>query len=343
MNALEIQGLGKRFGGVAALDNLSLQVAAGDFCVLLGPSGCGKSTLLRVIAGLEPATTGNVYIEGQRVTDLEPKDRDVAMVFQNYALYPHMTVYENLAFPLRVRREPREQIDHRVREAASLLRIENLLGRRPRELSGGQRQRVAIGRAIVRRPKLFLYDEPLSNLDAQLRLAMRVELARLHRHLGTTAIYVTHDQVEAMTLGTRIALMNTGRFEQIGTPSELYDHPVTRFVATFVGSPAMNMIEGRIDKGQFVGGGLLLSVTGRDGPVTLGLRPEDVEVVEGGAWDGVVDLVENLGAEILVYVRCGGVMLVLRVAGGRNMAPQQKVTLTPRRIHLYDPSGYRRE
>jgi ABC-type sugar transport system ATPase subunit len=342
MNALELRGVVKRFDRMTAVDSVSLDVRPGEFCVLLGPSGCGKSTLLRLIAGLEVVTAGEILIGGERVTDLEPGERDVAMVFQQYALYPHLTVYNNLAFPLRARRMPRREIDARVREVAALLQIDALLDRRPRALSGGQRQRVAIGRSIVRRPKLFLFDEPLSNLDAQLRLTMRAELARLHRRLGTTVIYVTHDQTEAMTLGTRIALMNAGRIEQCGEPAALYDRPATVFAAAFVGNPAMNLIDGRIEGGRFVGRGMTAPVDGPDGPATLGIRPEALAIDPDGPWTGTVDLVEQLGAETLLHIRCGDALLVSRVAGRSPLGPQQPVRLTPRSLHLFDPSGRRR-
>jgi ABC-type sugar transport system ATPase subunit len=343
MNALELRGVVKRFDRVTAVDGVSLDVRPGEFCVLLGPSGCGKSTLLRLIAGLEAVTAGEIFIGGERVTDREPGERDVAMVFQQYALYPHLTVYDNLAFPLRARRMPRREIDGRVREIAALLQIEALLDRRPRALSGGQRQRVAIGRAIVRRPALFLFDEPLSNLDAQLRLAMRAELARLHRRLGTTVIYVTHDQTEAMTLGTRIALMNAGRLEQVGEPAALYDRPATVFAAAFVGNPAMNLIDGRIEDGCFTGRGVTMPVNGPDGPATLGVRPEALAVDPGGPWEGTVDLVEQLGAEAWLHVRCGEALLVVRVPGRPPLQPRQPVRLTPRILHLFDSSGRRNQ
>ena len=342
MNALELRGVVKRFDRMTAVDRVSLDVRPGEFCVLLGPSGCGKSTLLRLIAGLEVVTAGEILIGGVRVNDLEPGERDVAMVFQQYALYPHLTVYNNLAFPLRARRMPRREIDARVREVAALLQIDALLDRRPRALSGGQQQRVAIGRSIVRRPKLFLFDEPLSNLDAQLRLTMRAELARLHRRLGTTVIYVTHDQTEAMTLGTRIALMNAGRLEQIGTPEELYDRPATVFAAAFVGNPAMNLIDGRIEGSRFVGRGVTAPVAGPDGPVTLGIRPEALTIDPDGSWAGTVDLVEQLGAEAWLHVRCGEALLVVRVPGRPLLQPRQPVRLAPRALHLFDPDGKRR-
>jgi ABC-type sugar transport system ATPase subunit len=343
MNALELRGVVKRFDRIAAVDGVSLSVDAGAFFVLLGPSGCGKSTLLRLIAGLERVTEGEILIGGERVTNREPGERDVAMVFQHYALYPHLTVYENLAFPLRVRRLPRAEIDGRVRETAALLKIDRWLSQKPRSLSGGQRQRVAIGRAIVRRPKLFLFDEPLSNLDAQLRLAMRAELARLHRHLGTTVVYVTHDQTEAMTLGTRIALMRAGRLEQAGPPQELYDRPQTTFAAGFIGNPAMNLIEGRIERGRFTGHGLTWPVNGPDGPATLGIRPESLQIDSEGTWEGTVDLVEHLGAEMLIHVRCGEALLVARLPGRTPAQPREPVRLTPRAWHLFDGSGRRRD
>ncbi len=328
MKALEVSDASKRFGDGVAVDRISLTIDSGEFFVLLGPSGCGKSTLLRLIAGLESPTEGSIFIGERDVTALEPGDRDVAMVFQSYALYPHLTVAENLAFPLKVRKIPRAERDRRVVEVAGMLQLGELLSRLPRELSGGQRQRVAIGRAIVRRPKLFLFDEPLSNLDAQLRLSMRAELARLHRRLGATSVYVTHDQVEAMTLGTRIALLNRGRVEQIGTPAELYEKPATRFAAAFLGSPSMNLIP--------VG---MMTCDAPAGAKELGVRPEDLGVGEG-PWRGTIDLVENLGAEVLVHVRCGEVMLVVKGKPGEWMAGAV-VDLAPRRIHWFGRDGRR--
>ncbi|MBI4566206.1 MAG: ABC transporter ATP-binding protein [Planctomycetes bacterium] len=342
MSALEIREATKRFGDVAAVDGVSLEVEPGAFCVLLGPSGCGKSTLLRLIAGLETPTGGRIAIGGRDVTGLEPKERDIAMVFQIYAHYPHLSVFDNMAFPLRVRRIGEPEVRQRVEEAAELLQLSELLKRRPRELSGGQRQRVAIGRAIVRRPKLFLFDEPLSNLDAKLRHQMRAELARLHRHLNATSIYVTHDQVEAMTLSTRIALMNAGRFEQVGSPQEMYDRPATRFAAAFVGSPAMNLIEGRVEGRTFEGAGLRLDVEVQtSGAATLGVRPEDLELVEQGPWSGKVDLVEYLGAETLIHVRCGDLVLVVRTPQASDVEQGRNISFRPRRVHLFDPSGRR--
>jgi ABC-type sugar transport system ATPase subunit len=328
---LRLEHVAKRFGKQAAVEEVSLELDRGEFCVLLGPSGCGKSTLLRLVAGLERPTEGRVEIDGRDVTGVDPADRDVAMVFQNYALYPHMTVRENLAFPLVTRRV--SDPDARVRDAAELLQIEDLLDRLPRQLSGGQRQRVAIGRAIVRRPKLFLFDEPLSNLDAQLRAETRVELARLHARLGATVLYVTHDQLEAMTLGTRVVLLRRGRVEQQGTPDELYRHPRTPFVARFIGSPPMNLVEGEVRSGRFIGP-VEFPVEADDGPAILGVRPEDLASGDG-PWEGTVEVVENLGAEAYVHVRIDGMLMTLRT--GREAAPATgtRVKLAPQHVHLF--------
>src|SRR5215211_6227391 len=282
-------------GNVEAVRAVSLDVDDGSFCVLVGPSGCGKSTLLRMVAGLETITAGTIRIGERVVNEIEPSERDIAMVFQNYALYPHMNVYDNMAYGLRNRRTPKPEIDARVREAARILSIEPFLARRPRELSGGQRQRVAMGRAIVRKPRVFLFDEPLSNLDAKLRVQMRVEIKRLQRALGVTAVYVTHDQVEAMTLSDQLVVMNAGQVEQIGTPAEVYRRPQTRYVATFIGSPPMNILPGRVDGASSVavGDGRLAVTDMRPGlaagsPIEVGLRPEDLRV--GPAGSGAVDL-----------------------------------------------------
>ena len=276
---LYINNLAKRFGKTAALEDINLTVKEGEFCILLGPSGCGKSTLLRIIAGIENAASGEVFIENRNVTALAPKARDVAMVFQGYALYPHMSVKENLLFPLKMIKMPRDEAEARISEAAHLLSIGDLIPRYPRELSGGQRQRAAIGRTIVRRPKLFLFDEPLSNLDAMLRVKMRVELAALHKRLGATIIYVTHDQTEAMTLGEKVVIMEEGRIQQTGTPSEVYNRPQNLFVARFIGSPEMNFLEGEIsDEGTFRSAALTLGLEQKfpPGPASLGIRPEDI-------------------------------------------------------------------
>jgi len=328
---LAIENARKTFGRTVAVDDVNLNVAPGEFCVLLGPSGCGKSTLLRLVAGLEETSSGSIRIDGEDVTHKEPGDRDVAMVFQNYALYPHMTVRKNLAFPLETRKVP--EAENRVRETAELLQITDLLDRLPRELSGGQRQRVAIGRAIVRRPKLFLFDEPLSNLDAQLRGDMRAELAMLHRRLEATILYVTHDQIEAMTLATRIVLLNRGRIEQEGTPEEMYRHPRTLFAGRFIGSPPMNAVAGEVKGGRFEGP-LTWPVKAADGPATLGVRPEDLQITDG-PWRGVIDRVEYLGAERYLHINAGGIQIVVRVGPRGAFRKGDEIGLSPERVHLF--------
>ncbi len=301
--AISLRAVSKRYGDersgfVQAVDEVSIDVADGQLVVLVGPSGCGKTTLLRLIAGLETPTGGDILIDGRRVNDVEPKDRDVAMVFQDYALYPHMSVYENMAFGLRARRVPGSEIDGMIRKAAETVGVGPLLRRKPRELSGGQRQRVALGRAIVRSPKAFLLDEPLSNLDAQLRARLRVELAELHRRLGTTMVYVTHDQTEAMTLGDRIVVLNDGRVQQAGSPGSLYDEPDNAFVAAFIGSPPMNLIPD--GKGEL-----------------LGLRPEAMKLVEASdaaaRFTAVAGVAEHLGFERLVHATAGVVPIIIRL------------------------------
>jgi multiple sugar transport system ATP-binding protein len=311
---IELQTVVKTFpNGVRAVDGVDLTIEDGEFMVLVGPSGCGKTTLLRCIAGLEEVTDGAILIGDRDVTDVNPKNRDIAMVFQNYALYPHMTVRKNIAFGLRVRRTPRAEVEARIAEAARLLGLEDLLDRRPLQLSGGQRQRVAMGRAIARRPRVYLMDEPLSNLDAKLRVRVRADLAQLHAQLGVTTVYVTHDQVEAMTLGQRAAVMNAGKIQQVDTPQGLYWTPVNLFVAAFIGSPSMNLVEARIDDGalRFAGFSLPLSELGPGAGelpqrVILGIRPEhfaEVEEDESPPWsiESEVTVEENLGAEILVF------------------------------------------
>lgn len=323
----------KRYeGGAPAVDRFSLVIRDNEFLVLVGPSGCGKSTTLRMIAGLEEITSGTVTIGGRCVNAVPPKDRDIAMVFQNYALYPHMTVFENMAFGLRLKGVPRREIEERVREAADILGLEELMKRLPKQLSGGQRQRVAVGRAIVRKPKVFLFDEPLSNLDAKMRVEMRSELSRLHRRLGATMVYVTHDQVEAMTMGDRIVVMNRGRIQQVAPPLEVYRKPANRFVAGFIGTPPMNFIEGRVvrqadavwnfcyDAGQVpVPDVWRAAVEPFDGKrVVLGFRPEALGAADGAASGGVirgtVDVVEPMGAEtFLQVVTEAGLRVVARV------------------------------
>jgi multiple sugar transport system ATP-binding protein len=314
-----------------AVHNIDLEIGDGELVVLVGPSGCGKTTTLRMIAGLESATRGTLRIGGRVMNDVPPKDRDIAMVFQNYALYPHMTVRENLGFALTLRHVGRAEVDARVRDAATILGIEDLLDRRPRQLSGGQRQRVALGRAIVRQPQVFLFDEPLSNLDAKLRVQMRREIARLHRQLAATMVYVTHDQVEAMTLGNRIVVMNAGRVQQVGAPLELYEQPDNAFVATFIGSPPMNLVPARLtrndglrvlaDDGAFAvpapAAWATLLVGSSERRILFGIRPEHLHVVASGSGAVVtarLDLVEPMGAELYLSLRAGTQDLMARVA-----------------------------
>jgi lactose/L-arabinose transport system ATP-binding protein len=356
---LKLDKVVKRYGSVEIIHGVSLEAAKGEFVVFVGPSGCGKSTLLRMIAGLEDITDGDVFIEGRNVTDVAPADREVSMVFQSYALYPHMSVFENIAFGLRMARFPKDQVKVRVSEAARILRIEPLLARKPRELSGGQRQRVAIGRAIVRDPKLFLFDEPLSNLDAELRTQMRVEIAKLHRALGVTMVYVTHDQVEAMTLADRIVVLREGCVEQIGSPTELYDHPANVFVAGFIGSPKMNFIPARVAANgsgsvtlanpAFSGGNLVAPLS--DGvrleigePVMVGLRPDNLQI--GGAnpiLELTADLAENLGGTTQIYAGAPDAPGVAMVANGRpnvNPGDRLSVGLGSGHVYLFDKDGH---
>ena len=338
-------------GGIEAVRGVSFDVPDGSFCVLVGPSGCGKSTLLRMIAGLETITSGTARIGGRVVNEVEPAQRDIAMVFQNYALYPHMSVYDNMAYGLRNRKTPRAEIEARVREAARILEIEPYLQRRPRDLSGGQRQRVAMGRAIVRKPQVFLFDEPLSNLDAKLRVQMRVEIRRLQRALGVTSVYVTHDQVEAMTLSDQLVVMNQGRVEQIGTPTEIYRRPATRFVATFIGSPPMNILRGRLESGALAIGGQRLGLpTGTTGladgmPVEIGIRPEEVRVGEGSGDALLLDLdvVEELGATQLLHGRIEGLPFVLQAATGTvPTGGRLALAVEPDKLHLFEAESGRR-
>ena len=314
--AIALRGVGKSFGATRVLEGVDLEIKQGEFCVFVGPSGCGKSTLLRLIAGLESASAGDIQIDGARVNDVAPSRRGVAMVFQSYALYPHMTVYENLEFGLKLGRTEKTEADRRIREAAKMLQIEHLLDRLPKQLSGGQRQRVAIGRALTRRPRIFLFDEPLSNLDAALRVTMRAELSRLHRQLKATMVYVTHDQVEAMTLADRLVVLNAGQVEQVGAPLEVYHRPRTRFAAGFLGSPRMNFIAGEISAAT--ADGLAIALTGGGSvtvpvdagelkpgdAVTLGVRPEHVRIIaaDGAALSATIQLVENLGDHSILHL-----------------------------------------
>ena len=336
MARVQLRGVRKWYGETRVLEQVDLDVADGEYVVLLGPSGCGKSTLLRCIAGLEPITSGDLLIGDKRVNDVAPRDRDVAMVFQSYALYPHMTVRENMAFALDIRRVPAARIAEQVAEAAQLLELGALLDRRPAQLSGGQRQRVAMGRAIVRRPAVFLFDEPLSNLDAALRAHMRVELKRLHRRLGTTMMHVTHDQLEAMTLGDRLVILHRGVVQQIGTPQEVFDRPQNTFVATFIGTPVMNLLPavgvGEVSQIEGVSGSL--SVPGK-GPYSLGVRPSDVQI-GAGALRARVDVVEPLGDEGLVHLELGPHRLVAKVPDVRHLAVGEVVPLQFTRVHCFD-------
>jgi sn-glycerol 3-phosphate transport system ATP-binding protein len=312
MGAISLKQVEKAYGsGPKAnkvIHGVNAEIADGEFIVIVGPSGCGKSTLLRMVAGLEEISAGEVHIGGRMVNELEPAERDIAMVFQNYALYPHMSVFDNMAYGLKIAKVPREEIEQRVAKAAKVLELGALLDRKPRQLSGGQRQRVAMGRAIVRQPQVFLFDEPLSNLDAKLRAATRLEIQKLHAELGVTSLFVTHDQVEAMTLAQRMIVMNAGRVEQIGTPEQVYGQPATTFVAGFIGSPPMNLLDGVADGSRFVAGGETLPLPAaapRAGPLRLGLRPEHAEMDPAGNWPLKVQVLEMLGAERLVYGHLG--------------------------------------
>jgi len=354
MARLQLRGVRKSFGPVAVLHGVDLDVEDGEMIVIVGASGCGKSTLLRIVAGLETATAGRVYIGERDVTAVEPAKRDVAMVFQNYALYPHMSVYENMAYGLRIRGMASNLIEQRVQETAALLGIDQLLRRRPRELSGGQRQRVAMGRAIVREPKLFLFDEPLSNLDAKLRVQMRAEIRRLQRRLGVTSLFVTHDQVEAMTLGDRLVVMNAGTAAQIATPMQIWERPADTYVAGFIGSPAMNLLPAVLEAG---GRSARLEATGlslpfADGPrpgpagrtLTLGIRPEHLSPGSGGL-TAIVDLVEPLGSESVLHAHLAdGTQIAARLQGSGYSEGTLGLITTPDALHVFDrASGLRLE
>jgi multiple sugar transport system ATP-binding protein len=360
MAEVALRSVVKRYDAVEAVRSIDLDIPNNEFVVLVGPSGCGKSTTLRMIAGLEEITSGEIYIGGEVVNDLPPKDRDIAMVFQNYALYPHMSAFENMAFGLKLRKFSKAEIRQRVENAARILDITELLERRPKALSGGQRQRVAMGRAIVRNPKVFLFDEPLSNLDAKLRVQMRTEIKRVHQKVKTTTVYVTHDQVEAMTLADRVVVMNSGKIDQVGTPHELYHHPRTRFVAGFIGSPAMNFIPCRLEQN---GSGLKVrvndqillpvpashdprcrSAVGRD--LLLGLRPEHLteprrngDASDGSEFSVTLDVVEPLGMETMVYFTVNGQEICARVdpSAARGPGEQMRLAANIEHMHLIDP------
>ncbi|HEX9822369.1 MAG TPA: sn-glycerol-3-phosphate ABC transporter ATP-binding protein UgpC [Methylomirabilota bacterium] len=356
MAQVMMKALNKKYDEVHAVKDVNLHIRDKEFMVLVGPSGCGKSTTLRMVAGLEEITAGEIHIGDRLVNDLPPKDRDIAMVFQNYALYPHMSVYDNMAFGLKMRKFPKAEIEKRVKDAAEILGIQELLKRKPRQLSGGQRQRVAVGRAIVRHPQVFLFDEPLSNLDAKLRVQMRVELKKLHNRLETTAIYVTHDQVEAMTLGDRVVVMKDGWIQQVGEPMELYGRPANKFVAGFIGSPAMNFVDVGINE---AGGAVVAETQGlrlavpaakagtlrayKGQQVVLGVRPEDVHVATGAdaphhVFDATVEVVEPLGSEILLDVRIGRSTIVARVEPSVRVKVHETVRLAVNadRLHFFD-------
>ena len=342
MANITLKGVKKSYGKTAVVHGVDVDIADGEFIVIVGPSGCGKSTLLRMIAGLEIISGGEISIGGRVVNDLEPKDRDIAMVFQNYALYPHMSVYENMAYGLKIRKLSKAEIETRVQKAAAILELGLLLQRKPRELSGGQRQRVAMGRAIVREPAAFLFDEPLSNLDAKLRVQMRLEIQKLHRELKTTSIFVTHDQVEAMTLAQRMIVMNAGRAEQIGAPMEVYDNPASMFVAGFIGSPAMNFLPGKV-KGSVLelADGVSVPISAaigervKDGDaITLGVRPEHFAVTDTGM-PFRVENAEALGADSLVHGVVAGALCVVRVDGHSRHANGDNLHLTPAADKLY--------
>lgn len=346
MATVELKSVIKIFDGkVTAVNKTDLYIKNNEFLVLVGPSGCGKSTLLRMIAGLEEVTSGEIHIDGKLVNYVSPKDRDIAMVFQNYALYPHMTVFDNMAFGLKLRKWSKKEIKKRVGETAEILHVEDFLDRKPKALSGGQRQRVALGRAIVRNPKVFLFDEPLSNLDAKLRVQMRAEIKKLHKHLRTTMIYVTHDQIEAMTMGSRIVILKEGVIQQEGSPLEVYKDPANLFVAGFIGSPAMNFIQGEIQSGRFVGCGLSLDLNQLAGihglearKVVFGIRPENIHVDKYGTIDLSLLVTEPLGNETVLHLQAGEVIIITKVDSedALHLGEIVKVNFNMNKCHLFD-------
>ncbi len=342
MSAVSLRAVRKSFGSTEVVHGVDISIADGEFCVLVGPSGCGKSTLLRMIAGLEEISAGEIAIGARVVNSLRPKERDIAMVFQNYALYPHMTVYDNMAFSLKLAGVAKDEAGQRVADASQILGLNDYLQRYPRQLSGGQRQRVAMGRAIVRKPQVFLFDEPLSNLDAKLRVAMRTEIKALHQRLTTTSVYVTHDQIEAMTMADKIVVMNNGRVEQIGSPLELYDNPANLFVAGFIGSPAMNFLKGRLNGAAVaVGNGISLPVktrleSGRD--VLVGVRPEHLAVAADGVAAEVV-IVEPTGADTQIFCKLAGTAVTAVVRERHEFRPGESIRLKPQLTYLFDPSS----
>ncbi len=354
MVRVTLDNVSKFFGKVKAVVDLNLEIRDGEFVALLGPSGCGKTTTLLMVAGIYKPTKGRILFDDEDVTDLPPKDRNIGMVFQSYALYPHMTVYDNIAFPLKLKKVPKQEIDRKVKEVAKLLQIDELLNRKPAQLSGGQRQRVALGRALVKEPDVLLLDEPLSNLDAKLRILMRAEIKRLQKELGITTIYVTHDQVEAMSMADRIAVMNKGRLQQYADPQTLYNKPANLFVAGFIGSPPMNLVEGSIveENGTyyFVSSSFKYRlpndigeiVASKTGEVILGIRPEDVKIVLGNGDDNVINgtvyVVEPLGRDLLVNVKVGDTLFKILAPADLSLEPGQEVLLAPheKKIHIFD-------
>jgi sn-glycerol 3-phosphate transport system ATP-binding protein len=353
MASITLQNVEKHYGHGASLNKVihgvNAQIADGEFIVIVGPSGCGKSTLLRMVAGLEDISGGSIAIGARVVNDLEPAERDIAMVFQNYALYPHMSVFDNMAYGLKIAGRPKAEIQERVDKAAKILELGGLLDRKPRQLSGGQRQRVAMGRAIVRQPQVFLFDEPLSNLDAKLRAQTRLEIRKLHADLGVTSLFVTHDQVEAMTLAQRMVVMNAGRMEQIGTPEEVYARPATTFVASFIGSPPMNLMSGQAEGKGFQLGGKALAlpdgaIPAQPGELILGVRPEHAQIAASG-WPLQVTMVEMLGAERLVHGQLGGASFTLRIAStdpAPSIGETVQLRVEPHHLHWFDPRTQQR-
>ncbi|MCZ4094407.1 ABC transporter ATP-binding protein [Sinorhizobium psoraleae] len=356
MSDLQLSGIRKSYGSLDVIKGVDLDIKSGEFVVFVGPSGCGKSTLLRMIAGLEEITSGDLTIDGARMNDVDPSKRGIAMVFQSYALYPHMTVRENMGFALRFAGVAKAEIERRVGEAAKILELEPLLDRKPKQLSGGQRQRVAIGRAIVRHPKIFLFDEPLSNLDAELRVHMRIEIARLHKTLATTIVYVTHDQVEAMTLADKIVVMRGGVVEQVGSPLELYDDPANLFVAGFIGSPKMNFLKGVLEadgSGRTIArlpdfGDVTIPVGVEAGaagaPATIGIRPEHFNETGPAALDLTIDMLEHLGGETFAYARQGqGDLVVIETKNGRGLKSGERIAarFDPACALVFDANGQR--
>lgn len=340
MAEIQLKNLSKRWGSFVGVDNFDLTIADKEFLVLLGPSGCGKTTTMRMIAGLEDATGGDILIDGKRVNDLEPKDRDVAMVFQSYALYPNMNVYENIRFPLKVRGVDPKTHDEKVRRASAMVELDEFLHRKPAELSGGQRQRVALARAIVREPNVFLMDEPLSNLDAKLRVSTRAQIKNLSHELAVTTIYVTHDQIEAMTLADRVVVMKQGIVQQVGSPTEIYDRPANAFVASFIGNPAMNLMDGEIKEGTFRAPNVEVSgLNAPDGKTTLGFRAEDAQVVEsGGQINAPIYTMELLGEATMASIRIGGALVSVKADKNyrADIGDMISISVPQEHCHLFD-------